>query len=614
MPLFLDTKDDQGARMSPPPRPITRTVFTSRPKDRITETGAPWKPEDIAQALRQAEEGDLSAQSDLMEHMLEKDGELSGYMQTRTIAPSKVRWAIIPRNETPRAKEVADRVKEIVNMIPNMRGVLLKMADGIAKGVSALEIDWREDKTISGIRWVHAKRYRFDWGSETFMIVPDDPAKEWEPVPIRRDEFKFIIHKPQTRATHPAKAGVLRTVVWAFLFRNYTLKDWVTFSEIFGMPLRLAKYPPGMREPDKDQLREAMEMLASDAYAIIDSRVTMEYIDSVNRGVHPGEAIYRAMGRQYQISILGQDQTSTHNESGGRTQVEFGGAPIRQDLLEADCEDIQQTLETDLLYAITGWQFDWATAQQFTPIFKMYYEPPEDYTGFAAVDETVHLKLHLPTTWGDMAKRYGRELPEGIDPQTIVFFDEYVPPGFESKPHVIITADGAGASSQQRAEWKAEAEAQFEEAELLPEGEQGDEEEQDGAFLQSARGRRYAGRKRARVGSQAEQGMLAAFTFLAQAQKGDPARLLSPEQAELDARVDALVPKAAAAMRQLAGPVLSIVATSESLEEIEQRLLQVYPELDEQGIEKLLRRAWYVSRLFGAAVSEFRTGGGDADS
>lgn len=598
MPLYIDTRDDAGRRLAPPPRPITRTVFTARPKDRLTETAQPWKPEDIARALRQAEEGDLSAQSDMMEHMIEKDGELAGYAGTRTVAPSKVKWSIVPRNDTPEAKRVAERVKEIVESIPNMRGVLLKMADGILKGISALEIDWRDDKTISGIRWVHAKRYRFDWETETFMIVPDDPAKEWEPVPIARDQFKFVIHKPQLRAAHPAKCGVLRTVVWAFLFRNYSLKDWVAFSEIFGMPLRLAKYPVGMKDPDKDELRQAMEMLASDAYAIIDSRVTMEYVDAVNRGIHPGDAIYHAMALQYKIALLWQDQTNTHNEAGGRTQVEFGGSVVRQDLLEADCEDLSQTLQTDLLYPITGWHFDWGTADKYAPLFKLHYEPPEDYKELTTVDETVHLKLHLPTTWGEIAKRYGRELPQGIEPETLVFFNEYIPPGLESKPHVIITADGTGASRQQRDQWAKEEKKQFDQQQLPPDG-----EEEDGGGM------------RLIPGGKAEQRMLAAFTLLAQQQRATGSQETDPAQEELDARVAALVPRAAAAMQQLAGPVLSVIASSQSLEEIQQRLSLIYPDLDERGIERLLQRAWYISRLFGTATAAAQMrGASDADN
>ena len=30
-----------------------------------------------------------------------------------------------------------------------------------------------------------------------------------------------------------------------YLLKNYHLKDWVSFAEIYGLPLRLGKYAPG---------------------------------------------------------------------------------------------------------------------------------------------------------------------------------------------------------------------------------------------------------------------------------------------------------------------------------------------------------------------------------
>ena len=37
-----------------------------------------------------------------------------------------------------------------------------------------------------------------------------------------------------------------------YLFKNYDLKDWVSFAEVYGLPLRLGKYAPGASEADKE--------------------------------------------------------------------------------------------------------------------------------------------------------------------------------------------------------------------------------------------------------------------------------------------------------------------------------------------------------------------------
>ena len=36
-----------------------------------------------------------------------------------------------------------------------------------------------------------------------------------------------------------------------YLFKNYDLKDWVSFAEVYGLPLRLGKYAPGASEANE---------------------------------------------------------------------------------------------------------------------------------------------------------------------------------------------------------------------------------------------------------------------------------------------------------------------------------------------------------------------------
>lgn len=589
--LFLDPRSNRTSAAAdrpnakPPARPITNTFFTSRPKDRLSEVTKAWKPEQMAHALRLAEEGDLSMQADLFEHMQERDGELAGYMQTRTLAPAGVKYSVLAKNDTPEAIAARDRCIEVMNGIGNVRGAFLKMADGIGKGISVLEIDWELDKTITSIRWVHTKRYRYHWQTEVLMVTPDDPMREHIPVPIARSDYKFIVHKPQLRATHPARGGVLRTVVWAFLFRNYTQKDWVTFSEVFGMPIRRGKYPAGAKAGDKAELLEALRMLGSDAYAIFDSRAEVDLLEAMDRGSGPYEALFNAMGKQMAMAILGQDQTNTQNKFGSRAQTEAGGAMVRQDFLEADCEDIQETWQTDVFYPIVGWGLDWGIARRACPILKLAYEPAQDDESNAAVDETVHLKLGLPTTFGQLATRYSKELPKGIDADTIIFFNGVIPPGGEKLKHVMVNAAPAIAAPVDPAD--------------DPNADPNDPPD-------PKKVKRFKRKLRA----------VPAQALLIAAAAGHET---TPEQNELDAFIDDALPMAQRAMKAIAAPILAMIAevanTIEddraALQEIERRMKTMYAELDETEFEQVLRRAMYAADLYGIAVSEART---DADA
>ena len=69
--------------------------------------------------------------------------------------------------------------------------------------------------------------------------------------------YKFIVHVAKAKAGLPIRGGLARAAGWAYLFKNYVLKDWVTFAEVYGQPLRVGKYGPGATEQDKETLLQS---------------------------------------------------------------------------------------------------------------------------------------------------------------------------------------------------------------------------------------------------------------------------------------------------------------------------------------------------------------------
>lgn len=63
-----------------------------------------------------------------------------------------------------------------------------------------------------------------------------------------------------------------------YLFKNYDLKDWVSFAEVYGLPLRLGKYAPGASEADKLALMQALIQIGADAAGIIPDGTTIDFI------------------------------------------------------------------------------------------------------------------------------------------------------------------------------------------------------------------------------------------------------------------------------------------------------------------------------------------------
>jgi phage gp29-like protein len=73
--------------------------------------------------------------------------------------------------------------------------------------------------------------------------------------------FKFVYHRCRARSGYDTRAGIMRVCAWMYLFKNYAVKDWIGFAEVYGMPLRAAKYEPEASKSDRKALVQAARHL-----------------------------------------------------------------------------------------------------------------------------------------------------------------------------------------------------------------------------------------------------------------------------------------------------------------------------------------------------------------
>ena len=95
--------------------------------------------------------------------------------------------------------------------------------------------------------------------------------------------WKVIYHRYKARSGHATRAGVLRVVGWMYLLKNYALKDWAAFNEVFGMPLRLGKYDTTASPADREALVQAIRNLGSDAAGVISKATEIEFVEAASR-------------------------------------------------------------------------------------------------------------------------------------------------------------------------------------------------------------------------------------------------------------------------------------------------------------------------------------------
>ena len=133
-------------------------------------------------------------------------------------------------------------------------------------------------------------------------------------------------------------------------------KDWVSFAEVYGLPLRLGKYQPGAGEADKLALMQALIQIGADAAGIIPDGTTIDFITTEKSGsIDLYERFARYCDEQISKAILGQ--TLTSDSGGGSYAQSKTHNDVRHDLTVADCKALASTLRRDLIRPLCIFNF-----------------------------------------------------------------------------------------------------------------------------------------------------------------------------------------------------------------------------------------------------------------
>lgn len=371
-------------------------------------------PQRLAAIFREADEGEVYRQMELFEEMEEHDPHLYAQLQTRKNAVTGLDWEVTSFSDDPQDEKVADFIREQLCSIKNLEDVFLDLLDAIGKGVSVSEIIWKYDGdkvVVDRIEQVHPKLLR--WDQEDIMrLVTKDVA-----LGIEIPSNKFIVHKYKAKSGHPSRAGILRVCAWMYLFKNYTIKDWVSFIEVFGLPLRLGKYAAGASEDDKEALWEALVRMGTDAAGMIPDGTSIDFI-TTDAGKGSSNGIYETMARycdeQISKAILGQ--TLTSDSGGGSFAQSKTHNDVRHDLTLADCKALAATLRDDLVYPLVLFNFGVDTAKRL-PQIVFDCEETDDLKALAEILQTL-TGMSVPIPLSYIYKKFSIPEPAPSDAVT----------------------------------------------------------------------------------------------------------------------------------------------------------------------------------------------------
>lgn len=346
--------DSNGRTITKRNKPVLTEIAVASISDKYsTYPSNGLTPIRLAQIFREADSGDILRQMELFEEMEEKDPHLFSQLQTRKNSVTGLDFEVIPFSDDEYDKKIAEFIKSEIESIESLEDVFTDLLDAVGKGIAISEIIWTNSNgkySIREIKYRHQKNFFWDHEDKFKAITKEFPQG------IELIENKFIVHKYKAKSGHTSRAGVLRVVAWMYLFKNYDLKDWISFCEVFGMPLRLGKYDPSSSEEDKLALMRALISIGTDAAGIIPDGTEIEFKESLKTtSINVYESLARYCDEQISKAILGQ--TLTSDSGGGSYAQSKTHDNVRHDLIVADCKALASTLRRDLIRPLVLFNF-----------------------------------------------------------------------------------------------------------------------------------------------------------------------------------------------------------------------------------------------------------------
>lgn len=301
----------------------------------------------LAGMLQSAASGYAHDYLALAEEMEEKDLHYRCEIGKRKLAVSSLPVVVEAASDEPKDVKLADEVRAMVKMA-GFRGLLKDLLDGLGKGYSVCEIIWQR-----GAKWLPT---RYEWRDPRFFTFDRESRQQIRLLDeqnladgIELAPYKFIVHLPHLKTGIPIRGGLARVAALSWMCKNYTIKDWLAYAEVFGMPLRTGKYQPGASQEDISILKAAVASLGSDAAAVFPDGMKVEFIES-SKGTGGHELFNKLadyLDAQVSRGILGQ--TATTQGTPGKLGGDDAQAEVREDIRDDDAVQLAETINRDLV-------------------------------------------------------------------------------------------------------------------------------------------------------------------------------------------------------------------------------------------------------------------------
>ena len=391
-------------------------------------------PQSLASSLDEFEAGYLRRAVLLWEAIEARDEVLMTAMPKRRKDASRRPWDIIKVDDSPEAERDEQALRFFYNNLTateatdlNVRGGLRRlvqqMMDAEFYQYTAHEILW-QPRRVGSQRLLTAEFRQVPlwlFENRTGKLRYTGPEGLIDGQPLADDAW--LIHTGD---------GLMRALSVCRMFKQFSLQDWLNFSEKFGTPGIHGETSAAKGTPEWDAFVTNLSAFSRDYIIATSQGAKINLIEAGKTGDAPFEPMVERMSRAMIALCRGSDLGTLSSQDGAGASLQGDETDL---LLEDDCANISETLNTTVDRFVLRWLN--GRDHESRAYFKLLPPVQQDTKGDIEVDR------HLVEIGGSLDaaetyERYGRTLPEGMDNK--ILLKKSGPPPGELSPSVADPA------------------------------------------------------------------------------------------------------------------------------------------------------------------------------
>jgi phage gp29-like protein len=354
--------------------PIPGVMIDVEVKDRLlVELKRRLFPSDVEGILYTAITGDLYWQDQLFQLMIDTWPRLQTNLNKLKRSVSRLSFSVNAYREnekdpTPSAVAKANLVRQCLDdMSPNIvfqehdfKETLEDIVEAIPTGFVVSEVYWNYAKgRISPrcTRRIPARYYRYPYvidATDRLMLNPSGDLGGTDLYDF--PPYKFLVCIKQASVAHPVLSAMMRCLAAWWVASRFGLEWFMNYSQIFGIPYRLAKYQVGDNLVYQ-RLVQMMKQAGSASWGVFPEGTEVEILAAAGAtGNMPQERLLELADKVCDILLLGQTLTTEVGTSGSRA---LGGVhkEVLNEIIESSALWACKIINTQLIPGIIRFNF-----------------------------------------------------------------------------------------------------------------------------------------------------------------------------------------------------------------------------------------------------------------